>query len=863
MELAKRYLASDVENGRYTKWQNLKLFRLDGTRKEKYTIVIPPPNVTGKLHLGHAWDNTLQDILIRFHHSLGKDTLYLPGMDHAGIATQAVVEAKLRLQGVSRYDLGREKFLETMWQWKEEYAQNIRKQWARLGLALHDNLERFTLDEGLSKAVKEVFIRLYREGLIYRGERIINWDPDQQTALSNIEVIHKEIEGKLYHIKYALVGTNAHLVVATTRPETMFADVCLVVNPSDERYQHLIGKTVINPSNGDTLPIISDSYVETSFGSGVMKCTPAHDVNDFALSERHGLARPSCMHPNGTMNDRAGKFAGLDRFIARAQLVENFKQAGVLDHIENIIHAVGHSERSDAIVEPYLSKQWFVKMKPLAEHVLTLQASENKIRFYPDRFSDTLKQWMEKVEDWCISRQLWWGHQIPAWYHRDTGEVYVGSEPPNNAEAYKQDDDVLDTWFSSALWPFSTLGWPDQGQLLKEYFPTSTMVTGYDIIFFWVARMAFQSIHFLGKKPFDDVLIHGIIRDAQGRKMSKSLGNGVDPIKVIDQYGTDALRLYLASNSSPGQDTRYSEEKVEAQANYLNKIWNSARFIFSHLPSDYRHQPIDTTLLGDMEKAILKRLDEVSQQVKANLLKYEIGFASTLIYDFVYDDFCSWYLEFSKLNLHGEDITKKSQTIAVLYEVLKAILVMLHPFAPFITEAIYEQLPQALPSLYMELYPLTKTIELAEDDYGFLVNMIRDIRAFKVRHQLAPNAKLNVTLQTSRPDFLKTYGVYLERFSFSPIIALPLTQAAPQGETLVYHQGSLTMAMIVDEETLKKTLLTQEAFEISEIQRGEAMLKNENFIKKAPEKKIQEEQAKLSLHKEKLKDIQDKLAKLS
>lgn len=858
--LAKRYDPKLVEAGKYEFWIKEKLFQLDPSRPEKYTIVIPPPNVTGKLHLGHAWDNTLQDILIRYHHSLGKDTLYLPGMDHAGIATQAVVEAKLRAQGISRYDLGREKFLEKMWEWKDEYAKNIRRQWGKLGLALNPDLERFTLDEGLSHAVKEVFIKLYREGLIYQGERIINWDPDQQTALSNIEVIHKDIEGHFYYFDYVLDDGTTHLSVATTRPETMFGDVCLVVNPKDERYRSLIGRYAINPANHEKLPIIADDYVDVAFGTGVMKCTPAHDANDFAISERHQLERPLCMNKNGTMNERAGTFAGLDRFECRRQLVERIRNEGNLIKIESIVHAVGHSERSDAIVEPYLSKQWFVKMKPLAQHVLDLQASDQKIRFFPDRFEATLQQWMEKVEDWCISRQLWWGHQIPAWYHRQTGEVYVGVEAPKNSEDYIQDSDVLDTWFSSALWPFSTLGWPDQTHLLKAYFPTSTMVTGYDIIFFWVARMAFQSLHFLGQKPFEDVLIHGIIRDAQGRKMSKSLGNGVDPIQVIDQFGTDALRIYLASNSSPGQDTRYIEEKVEAQANYLNKIWNSARFILSYLPEDFKPVNLEKATLNDLDIGLLTRLNQLIGNVKLNLDKYEIGFASKLMYDFVYDEFCSWYLEFSKVHLQSDSDSHRLVTLSVLFEGLKAILIMLHPFAPFITEEIYSRLPGHQTSIFLERFPQVLSLSNDRGIYGFIQTIIQDVRAYKVRHQLAPNASLQLAIDVTQLD-VQPYSALIQRMTFSEV-SFKAVAPSVHVERFVYPMGSLVIEQKVDLVAMKQTLLSQQAFEKAEIERADKMLANPNFLAKAPEAKVQEEKDKRALHLQKLAIIEEKLKQL-
>jgi valyl-tRNA synthetase len=863
MELDKRYDHKILEEGMYEKWISLKLFQIDASRTEKFSIVIPPPNVTGKLHLGHAWDNTLQDILIRFHHALGKDVVYLPGMDHAGIATQAVVESKLREQGISRYDLGRKAFLAAMWKWKDEYALNIRKQWGKLGLALHYDLERFTLDEGLSSAVKEVFVQLYNEGLIYRGERIINWDPEQRTALSNVEVIHKEIEGKLYYFNYPLKGSNIPLIVATTRPETMFADVCLVVNPTDERFKHLIGQEAFNPSNGEYIPIIGDAYVDISFGTGVMKCTPAHDANDFQISIRHQLARPMCIEIDGKIGAKGHKYQGLDRFIARKQLVEDLTAQGYVTKIESIVHAVGHSERSDAIVEPYMSLQWFVKMKPLAQKVIDLQASDDKIHFFPERFGQTLLQWMEKVEDWCISRQLWWGHQIPAWYHKETKEVYVGLTPPEPIEDYVQDEDVLDTWFSSALWPFSTLGWPDETPLLKDYYPTSTMVTGYDIIFFWVARMAFQSLHFLKKKPFTDVLVHGIIRDAQGRKMSKSLGNGVDPIQVIDKFGTDALRIYLATNSSPGQDTRYIEEKVESQANYLNKVWNSARFILSYIDEKYEPNPqLDHSKLHMIDLTILKRCDEVMSQVKDSILKYEIGFASTTIYNFVYDEFCSWYIEFSKIALNGVDLKRKRLTIDVLITVLKNVLLMLHPFAPFITEAIYSKFPGHKDSIYQEVFTSPLNISVDERYYQLLKSMITDIRSYKVNHQLPPNAHLELFVESSLSSFLEIFKPYLERFSFSLIAKEVSSFIGTDTQSFVYSEGKLFIKQKIDIEKLKTQLLEQEKTVLLEIKRATSMLSNQNFIAKAPPKKIEEENDKLKLYQAQLVEIQLKLNQL-
>ncbi|EGP9479607.1 valine--tRNA ligase, partial [Listeria monocytogenes] len=607
-----KYEPSNVEAGKYKWWLEKEFFKAEGnTDKEPYSIVIPPPNVTGKLHLGHAWDTTLQDIITRMKRMQGFDTLYLPGMDHAGIATQAKVEAKLKESNISRYDLGRENFVDKTWEWKEEYAEFIREQWEKLGLGLDYSRERFTLDDGLSDAVKKVFVTLYNKGLIYRGQYIINWDPEAKTALSDIEVIHKDIEGSFYHLKYPLTDGSGYLEVATTRPETIPGDTAVAVHPKDERYQHLIGKTIMLPILNREIPIVADEYVEREFGSGAVKITPAHDPNDFEVGNRHDLPRIIVMHEDGTMNENAGKYDGLDRFVARKEIIQDFKDLGLFIKQEPHLHSVGHSERTGAVVEPYLSLQWFVKMEPLAAEALELQKTENKVNFVPARFEKTYETWMDNIHDWCISRQLWWGHRIPAWYHKETGEIYVGEKEPENLSEWEQDEDVLDTWFSSALWPFSTMGWPDtESPDFQHFFPTNTLVTGYDIIFFWVSRMIFQSVEFTGERPFKDTLIHGLVRDSEGRKMSKSLGNGVDPIEVIDKYGADSLRYTLATGSSPGQDLKFSYEKVESTWNFINKIWNASRFVLMNLDG-MKYNEIDLSNVTEVsDKWILTRLNE-------------------------------------------------------------------------------------------------------------------------------------------------------------------------------------------------------------------------------------------------------------
>lgn len=865
MTLDKRYNHLEIEENKYRFWLDGGYFKQLDYHKPPFSMVIPPPNVTGKLHLGHAWNTTVQDIIARYKRLQGFDVLWVPGMDHAGIATQAVVEAHLKKSGETRTSLGREKFLAKVWEWKDRYAANIRQQWAKMGLSLNYNYERFTLDEGLNEAVNKVFVDLYHQGLIYRGEKIINWDPEQKTAISNIEVEHKEIEGKLYYVAYRLTETLAPLFVATTRPETMFADVCLVVNPKDERYKHLIGQTAVNPSNQEVIPIIGDEYVDIEFGTGVMKCTPAHDPNDFALGQKYDLAMPICMNKDGTMNELAGEFAGLDRFVCRQKLIEKIKKEANLLKIESIIHAVGFSERSGAMIEPYLSKQWFVKMKPLAEEVLKAQSGPDQIKFFPDRFNKTFIDWINKVEDWTISRQLWWGHQIPAYYHKVTGEVYVGLTPPVNIKSYIQDEDVLDTWFSSALWPFSTLGWPQKTLAYNRYYPTDVLVTAYDIIFFWIARMAFQGVHFTKKLPFKDVYITGLIRDEQGRKMSKSLGNGVDPMDVIARYGTDALRYFLATNSSPGADLRYSEEKINSSVNYLNKIWNASRYILMALPNNFKSQPINFAALQDVDKHILIRLNATIGDVTSNLDKYELGMASTYLYNFVYDEFCSWYLEFSKVTLANLDEKAKKQSEQVLVYVLKAILIMIYPFSPFITEEIYQNLPEHLDSIMLESFPKvdeTITDENSYQNVELLKNFIKDIRTFKIDENLAPNSSLKLAVKTLNPDFLKKFSIYLSRFSFSTIVEQKDYLPEDIKRVYVHTHGELNIIAKEDKAHLLAQIEEDIQTEEYEIRRAENMLQNPSFLAKAPGLKIEEEKNKLEAHQLKLTNLLEKKKQL-
>lgn len=860
-EMPTKYDPQSVERGRYRWWLEKGFFHARGGSKKPYSIVIPPPNVTGKLHLGHAWDTTLQDIITRMKRMQGYDVLWLPGMDHAGIATQAKVEEKLRKEGKSRYDLGREKFLEETWKWKEEYAGHIRTQWEKLGLALDYTRERFTLDEGLSKAVRKVFVDLYKKGLIYRGEYIINWDPETKTALSDIEVIYKEVKGALYHLRYPLTDGSGDIVIATTRPETMLGDTAVAVHPEDERYRHLIGKTVTLPLVGRKIPIIADEYVDREFGTGAVKITPAHDPNDFEVGNRHQLERILIMNEDGTMNENAGRYQGLDRFECRKQIVEDLKAEGYLIKIEEIVHSVGHSERSGAVIEPYLSTQWFVKMKPLAEAAIRLQNTENRVRFVPERFEKTYLNWLENIRDWCISRQLWWGHRIPAWYHKETGEIYVGMEPPADPENWEQDPDVLDTWFSSALWPFSTMGWPDEeAPDYKRYFPTDCLVTGYDIIFFWVSRMIFQSLEFTGKRPFKDVLIHGLVRDAQGRKMSKSLGNGVDPMDVIAQYGADSLRYFLATGSSPGLDLRFSTEKVEAVWNFANKIWNASRFVLLNLDG---FQYDDIHLEGEKSVAdrwILTRLNETIETVTRLSDKYEFGEAGRSLYNFIWDDFCDWYIEMAKLPLYGGNEEEKRMTRSVLVYTLDMTLRLLHPFMPFITEEIWQHLPHRGESIMIADWPVVReewNDPQAVREMKLLMEVIRSVRNIRAEVQTPLSKPVTMMINARDEDTLRILEKNrksIERFCNPEKLEMAIGLTAPEkAMTAVISGGEifLPLAGLINlEEEIARLERELKKWD-SEVALVRKKLSNENFVKKAPAALVEEERRKEKEYKEK------------
>lgn len=860
--LSPKYDHKAVEEGKYDFWLKGGFFEAGDTSKQPFTIVIPPPNVTGKLHLGHAWDTSIQDMIIRRKRMQGYDALWIPGMDHAGIATQAKVDKRLKDQGISRYDIGREKFLEQAWAWKDEYASIIRKQWAALGLSLDYTKERFTLDEGLNKAVNYVFISLYNKGYIYQGERIINWDCQAKTALSNIEVIHQDDEGAFYYFKYPFVDASGYVMIATTRPETMFADQAIMVNPKDERFKDIVGKEVYIPGTEIKIPVITDEYVDMEFGTGCVKCTPAHDPNDYEVGRRHNLAMPLCMNDDGTMNEMAGKYQGMDRFACREALINDLKESGLFDHLEKIVHSVGHSERTGVVVEPRLSKQWFVKMDVLARQVL-----ENKeYEFVPERFNGTLKNWLTNIQDWCISRQLWWGHRIPAWYKN--GETKVCEKCPG--EGWTQDEDVLDTWFSSALWPFSTMGWPENTEMLKRYYPTDVLVTGYDIIFFWVSRMLFEGIEFTGHAPFKQILIHGLIRDPQGRKMSKSLGNGVDPFDVVEKYGCDSLRYFLNTNSSPGLDLRYDETKIESSWNYLNKVWNISRYVMMNIEG-YQEVDLKHSKLNLASRWILARLNQVIKEVDYNFDKYEFGEGNKALYNFVWNDFASWYVEISKVDLQSDDAENKNITQNVLVYVLMQIIKMLHPIVPFITEEIYQSLPHKEESITISSWPTVEEAfndEEAINSLNIVMEIISAVRNERAKASKAPSAKINIRLEAKSQevcDILNSAKPYLLKFTNPNELVITIDKANLENQVVVVL-NDLTIYIptndLVDiEEVIKKLEGELKKLE-GELLRSNNMLNNPNFVNKAPEAKIQAERDKKAMYEEKYNEVKAHLASI-
>ncbi|WP_341348724.1 valine--tRNA ligase [Paenibacillus sp. FSL H3-0469] len=844
---------------------------------EPYSIVIPPPNVTGMLHIGHALDFTLQDVLIRTKRMQGYDTLWLPGTDHAGIATQTKVEQKLRQQGISRHDLGREKFLEQVWDWKDQYAKTIHDQWAKVGLSLDYSRERFTFDDGMKKAVSKVFVELYQKGLIYRGKRIINWDPAARTALSDIEVEYKEVNGHLYHLRYPLKDGSGHITVATTRPETMLGDTAVAVHPEDDRYKHLIGRTLVLPIIGREIPVIADEYVDKEFGSGAVKITPAHDPNDFEMGVRHNLPQINVMDEGGVMNEEAGAYQGMDRSDCRKAIVADLKEQGVLISIEDHVHQVGHSERSGAVVEPYLSTQWFVKMQPLAEAAIAAQKDGDGVHFVPDRFEKTYLNWIENVRDWCISRQLWWGHRIPAWYSESTGELVVAHDEEearriSGLSDLKQDEDVLDTWFSSNLWPFATLGWPDgESSDYQRYYPNNVLVTGYDIIYFWVARMIFSAMEFTGQKPFSDVLMHGLVRDAEGRKMSKSLGNGIDPLDVIEQYGADAMRYMITTGSTAGQDLRFRMEKVEQARNFANKIWNASRFALMNLEG-VAFEDIDITgELGTADRWILHRLNETSRDITRLIDSYEFGETGRLLYNFIWDDLCDWYIEFAKLSLYGADAAAKAKTQSVLAYVLDRTLRLIHPFMPFITEEIWQHLPHEGESITLAEWPkYDAALEnpQAVSEMNLLMDIIRAVRGIRAEVNAPMSKKVELIIKAGSQDTLDIISRndnYIGRFCNTSSFEAGLAPQTPDKMMSAVVTGAelllpLSGLIDIDQEIIR---LEKEVQTLnSEVERVEKKLSNQGFVAKAPAKVIEEERAKQADYSDRREKVLARIAEL-
>ena len=836
--LDKKYNHIEVEKDKYNFWKDNGYFKSGDLSKKPFCIVIPPPNVTGKLHLGHAWDVTLQDIIIRYKRMQGYDCLWLPGMDHAGIATQSKVDKKLREEGINPRDMNRNDWLKKAWEWKDEFAKTIHEQWAKMGISVDYSKERFTLDSGLNDAVNKVFIDLYNKGLIYKGERIINWDPEQMTALSNEEVIYQDDKGAFYHLKYFIEDSDAYLEVATTRPETLFGDTAVAVNPTDERYKDLIGKNVILPIVNKKIPIVGDIHADKEFGTGVVKITPAHDPNDFEVGLRHNLPRVVVMNKDATMNENAGKYQGMSREKCREAVVKDLDKEGLLIKVEEMVHSVGHSERSNAVVEPYLSEQWFVKMRPLADRVLKNQKDkDNKVNFVPTRYEKTMNHWMEITYDWCISRQLWWGHQIPAWYK--DGEMKVQIDSPG--EGWVQDTDVLDTWFSSALWPFSSLGWPNDMELVNRYYPNDVLVTGYDIIPFWVNRMTFQGLEFTDKRPFKDCLIHGLIRDKEGRKMSKSLGNGVDPMDVIDEYGCDSLRYFLTTNSSPGADLRYDTEKVKSSWNFINKLWNASRFVLMNI-EDLTDNNINKEELTLSDKWILTKKNLIIKSVEESMEKYEFHNVGNELYKFIWEDFCDSYIELSKSNMNTN--TKK-----VLLDVLTDILKLLHPFMPYVTEEIYSKLPiKEEKSIMITKYPKVNKEFMFIDDSNKLSKILEDIVSIRNMKAINKIPKDSKVLIKTDDDLISIYKSQLriidENICNDNIYNM---------ENSNYKSKYINITYFYNKEVEDQSIKQEEIKKLEEsIARRKKLLSNENYVNKAPKNIVDMDRIKLQEEEEKL-----------
>ncbi len=871
-ELDKIYDPKSVEDRTYQFWLDGKYFHADcDTSKKPFSIVMPPPNITGQLHLGHALDNTLQDILTRWRRMQGYSVLWLPGTDHASIATEAKIVAAMKEEGLSKADLGREKFLERAWAWKNVYGNRITDQLKKMGSSCDWDRERFTMDEGCSDAVKEVFVKLYNKGLIYRGERIINWCPYCKSTISDIEVEFEEQDGHFWHIKYPFSDGSGYVEIATTRPETMLGDTAVAVHPDDTRYQNYIGKTLILPLVGREIPIVADSYVEMDFGTGCVKITPAHDPNDFEVGLRHDLEIINVMNDDATINEKGGKYCGLDRYEARKQILKDLEEGGYLLKTENHKHNVGTCYRCGTTVEPLVSKQWFVKMEPLAKPAIEA-VRDGRIRFIPERFDKTYFHWMENIKDWCISRQLWWGHRIPAWYCQDCGELIVAKDAPHTcpkcgSTRLEQDPDTLDTWFSSALWPFSTMGWPKQTEELKFYYPTDTLVTGYDIIFFWVARMIFSGLEHMGDVPFRNVFIHGIIRDAQGRKMSKSLGNGIDPLEVIDQYGADALRFTLATGNSPGNDMRFSDEKVTASRNFANKLWNAARFILMNLPETDSFDLSLPAALATEDKWVLTKLNQLRKEVTENLEKFELGTAVSKLYDFIWDIFCDWYIELTKARLNADEKTADGARRVLVY-VMTDILKLLHPFMPFITEEIWQALPHEGETIMIQKWPAyEEALNFAkeEEDFERLMTLIKSIRNIRSEMNVPPSRKAKVFLETPFPTVFENGTAFLQRLASASEVTIG-TFGTMEGAVQVITDSAkafIPMDELIDREKEIARLTKEKESCLKDIEFINKKLLNESFVAKAPAQVVEAERAKMQKAQEKLAKIEESLAAFS
>ena len=871
-ELAKAYEPQEVEGRIYDFWMKGGYFHAEVDPKKKpYTIVIPPPNITGQLHMGHAWDETLQDILIRWKRMQGYSALWLPGTDHASIATEAKIVEAMREEGLSKEDLGREGFLERAWAWKDKFGGRILEQLKLLGSSCDWDRLRFTMDEGCSKAVRHVFVKLYEEGLIYRGERIINWCPNCKTAISDAEVIFEEQQGSFWHLRYPLADGSGYIQLATTRPETMLGDTAVAVHPEDERYKHLVGKNVILPLVNKEIPIVADEYVEMDFGTGVVKITPAHDPNDFEVGQRHNLPVINVMNEDGSINENGGKYAGLSGMEARKQIVKDLEEGGYLIKVEPLKHNVGTCQRCHTVVEPRVSTQWFVKMEPLAGPAIDV-VKDGAIRLIPDRMEKTYYNWMENIKDWCISRQLWWGHRIPAWYCEDCGETIVSETdvdtcPKCGGKHLHQDSDTLDTWFSSALWPFSTLGWPDNTPELEYFYPTNTLVTGYDIIFFWVARMIFSGLKHTGKAPFDTVLFHGLLRDSQGRKMSKSLGNGIDPVDVINQYGADALRFTLVTGNSPGNDARYSDEKVAASRNFANKIWNAARFI--HMNIDGHDVPCALPESLSLEDQwIVSRFNTVAKEVTENLDKFELGMAVSKLYDFIWDDFCDWYIELAKRPLSGEDQAVAQNTRQVLVWVLTHTLALLHPFMPFVTEEIWQSLPHDGEALIVAPWPQYEeghAVPQAEAEMKKVMELITAVRTRRSEMNVPPSKKAHLYIETGDTAAFEAEREAIAKLAYCS--AVEIGESFPQAEgsvTVVTAacRGYLPMDDLVDKKAETARLTKELEGAKKQLATAEAKLQNEKFISKAPQNVIDGVKGNAAKLREKVRMIEESLAAL-